>query len=116
MADTDKNEILRELYYDPDDGFMNSSNLYKEAHEKDPGITIKYVTDWLNKQTSVQTHKKGSLWNSYVADHPLQQVAVDLADYNKSKQVNDGYAYIIIACGYFTKFVFAKALKTKQAG
>ena len=58
MADTDKNKLLRELYYDPDDGFMSTSNLYKDAHAKDPSITTKYVTEWLKKQTSIQTHKK----------------------------------------------------------
>ena len=113
MADADKNKLLRELYYDPDDGFMSTSNLYKDAHAKDPSITTKYVTEWLNKQTSIQTHKKGKLWNSYIADHPLQQVAVDLADYSKSTKFNDGFAYIWVGVDYFTKFVFAKALKNK---
>ena len=115
MADTDKNKLLRELYYDEDDGFMSSSNLYKDAHAKDPSITAKYVSDWLNKQSSIQTHKKGKLWNSYIADHPLQQVAVDLADYNKSKHFNDGFSYIWVGVDYFTKFVFAKALKDKKS-
>ena len=115
MADTDKNKLLRELYYDEDDGFMSSSNLYKDAHAKDPSITMKYVSDWLNKQSSIQTHKKGKLWNSYIADHPLQQVAVDLADYNKSTHFNDGCSYIWVGVDYFTKFVFAKALKDKTA-
>ena len=115
MADTDKNKLLRELYYDEDDGFMSSSNLYKDAHAKDPSITMKYVSDWLNKQSSIQTHKKGKLWNSYIADHPLQQVAVDLADYNKSKHFNDGCSYIWVGVDHFTKFVFAKALKDKTA-
>ena len=63
MADTDKNKLLRELYYDEDDGFMGTSNLYKDAHAKDASITMKYVTEWLNNQTSIQTHKKGKLWN-----------------------------------------------------
>ena len=115
MTDTDKNKLLRELYYDEDDGFMSSSNLYKDAHAKDPSITAKYVSDWLNKQSSIQTHKKGKLWNSYIADHPLQQVAVDLADYNKSKHFNDGFSYIWVGVDYFTKFVFAKALKDKKS-
>ena len=108
MADTDKNKLLRELYYDEDDGFMSSSNLYKDAHAKDPSITMKYVSDLLNKQSSIQTHKKGKLWNSYIADHPLQQVAVDLADYNKSKHFNDGFSYIWAGVDYFTKFVLPR--------
>jgi hypothetical protein len=43
-------------------------------------------------------------------------VAIDLADYSKSKEYNDGYSYIFVAVDYFTKYVFAKALKTKQSG
>ena len=115
MTDADKHKLLRELYYDEDDGFMSSSNLYKDAHSKEPSITAKYVSDWLNRQSSVQTHQKGKLWNRYIADHPLQQVAVDLADYSKSKQFNDGFTYIFLGVDYFAKYMFAKALKNKAA-
>ena len=50
----------------------------------------------------------------HVADHPLQQVAVDLADYSKSKQHNDGYSYIFMAIDYFTKLIIAYPLNTNQ--
>ena len=104
MADSDKNRLLRELYYDGDTGFQSTANLYKDARAKDATITMKYVKEWLEKQSSIQTLKKRTLFNSYIADHTLQQVGVDLADYNKSSKYNDGYAYIFIGVDYFSKF------------
>ena len=58
--------------------------------------------------------EKITLFNSYVADHPLQQIAFDLADYSKSKEHNEEVAYIFMGIDYFTKFLVAYPLKTKQ--
>jgi hypothetical protein len=112
MADT-KAQTLRELYYD-EDGFMSTANLYKDAKRANPSITYADVKEWLAKQSSIQTLTKRTLYNSYVADHKLQVVGCDLADYSRSKEHNDGYAYIFMAIDYFTKFIVAYPLKTKQ--
>ena len=117
MSDADSSDLdrlLRELYYDEADGFQSPAILYKEAKAKNGAITMPYVKAWLARQSSIQTHTRSPLWNSYVADHPLQQVAIDLADYTRSKQYNDGYSYICVCVDYFTKYVFAKALKNKK--
>ena len=37
-----------------------------------------------------------------------------MADYSKSKEHNDGFAYIFMGIDYFTKFLVAYPLKTKQ--
>ena len=112
MADT-KSQTLKQIWYG-EDGFMSATNLYKDAKQEDDSITYACVKEWLSKQSSIQTFTKRKLFNSYVADHPLQQVAVDLADYSKSTEHNDGYAYIFMAIDYFTKFIVAYPLKTKQ--
>ena len=117
MADnteTAKNQTLRELYYG-EDGFQSTANLYKDAKKINNNITYDDVKTWLSKQSIVQTQKVNkTLFNSYVADHPLQQVGVDLADYNKSKEHNDGYSYIFMGICYFSKYLVAYPIKTKQ--
>lgn len=105
--------ILRTIYYDSDDGFMSAVNLLKSAKSQDASITMKIVKDWLGKQSSIQTLTKRKLFNSYVASHPMQQIGVDLADYSKSSQHNDGYSYIFVGVDYFSKFVVAFPLTTK---
>ncbi len=112
MADT-KQRILRKLYYD-EGGFMSTANLYKDAKQKQADITYADVKEWLANQTSTQTLKKRTLFNSDAAEHPLQQIAIDLADYSKSKEHNDGFAYILMGVDYFSKFLVAYPLKTKQ--
>lgn len=112
-TDTSKKQTLRSIYYD-EDGFQSISNLYKEAHSINKHITLNYVKDWLAKQSIVQTKRKDTAFNSYVADHPLQQVGIDLADYSKSKDHNDGYAFIFVSVDYFSKWITAIPLKTKQ--
>jgi hypothetical protein len=111
---TSLGRLLRELYDDEADGFQSPANLYKDAKAKNSAITMPYVKEWLTRPSSIQTHQRSPLWTSYVADHPLQQVAIDLADYSRSKQYNDGYCYICVCVDYFTKYAFAKALKTKK--
>ena len=117
MADnteTSKNQTLRELYYG-EDGFQSTANLYKDAKKINNNITFDYVKTWLSKQSIIQTQKVNkTMFNSYVADHPLQQVGIDLADYNKSKDHNDGYSYIFMGICYFSKYLVAYPIKTKQ--
>ena len=113
MSDSVKNQTLREVYYG-ENGFGSTANTYKDAHRINPSITYDYVKEWLGNQSIIQTRKKDSSFNSYVADHPLQQVAIDLADYSKSKEHNDGYSYIFLAIDYFSKWIVAIPIKTKQ--
>ena len=105
MADT-KARTLRELYYG-EDGFQSTANVYKDAKRINQNITYSDVKDWLAKQSSIQVLTKRKLFNSYVADHPLQQVVIDLADYSQSKEHYDGYSYICMAIDYFTKLIVA---------
>jgi hypothetical protein len=84
MSDSVKNQTLREVYYG-ENGFNSTANTYKDAHRINPSITYDYVKEWLGNQSIIQTRKKDSSFNSYVADHPLQQVAIDLADYSNPR-------------------------------
>jgi hypothetical protein len=114
-TDEVKKQILRTLYYDEASGFQSATNLYKEARGQNNNITNDYVKRWLANQSIIQTQKVNkSLYNSYVADHPLQQVAIDLADYSKSKEHNDGYQYIFVAVDYFSKFIVAYPMLDKR--
>lgn len=74
-------QILREVWYDPEDGFGSQAATLKQARERDPSITPAEVKEWFEDQESNQ-RKRGKGFNSYVTDFPRQQWQVDLADFS----------------------------------
>eukprot|EP00972_Heterocapsa_arctica_P053612 7898323-Heterocapsa_arctica.AAC.1 len=86
--DDDKDKLLRSIYYDADTGFSSVQQTYTDANKMNPSITQEYTKLWFeNQRGKQQTAYRG--FNSYIADEPLENVAVDLADYSRSSQHND---------------------------
>ena len=121
MTDTDdkesktkeKERVIRQVYYDVDTGYSSIQQTYKDSKQILNTITLQDVKDFLQKQSLRQT-KRYRNYNSYVADEPLQEFQVDLADYSKSAEHNDGYAYALCCIDIFTKYAYCIPLKTKQ--
>ena len=86
----DKDKVIRQIYYDPDDGFGSINETYKKAHHILNTITVNDVNEFLNKQKSRQT-KSYRGFNSYVAKEPLQEIQIDLAVFTDSAPDNNGY-------------------------
>ena len=76
-------------------------------------ITLQDVKDFLKKQSLRQT-KRPRKWNSYVADEPLEEFQLDLADYSNSAEYNDGFVYALCCIDIFTKYAYRIPLKTKN--
>ena len=47
-------DLLSEIYFDPEEGLLSMDKLYKKAKSKNKSITLQYVKDWINKQSSNQ--------------------------------------------------------------
>ena len=41
----EKIELLKKLYFNPS-GYQSKQNLYKEAKQQDPTISVKFVNEW----------------------------------------------------------------------
>ena len=110
---SEKDTIIRQVYYDADTGFGSISETYHNA--KKILNTIKYndVKDFLERQKSRQT-KPYRGFNSYVAHEPLQEIQIDIADFTASADVNDGFRYLFVAIDIFTKLCHAIPIKDKQ--
>ena len=110
---SEKDTIIRQVYYDTDTGFGSISETYHNA--KKILNTIKYndVKDFLERQKSRQT-KPYRGFNSYVAHEPLQEIQIDIADFTASADVNDGFRYLFVAIDIFTKLCHAIPIKDKQ--
>ena len=63
----------------------------------------------MNKQTHKQTKFKYSGENSYVANHPLQQIEIDLIDMTSKASENDGYRYAVSGVDIFFKIRMGNA-------
>ena len=109
----DKDKIIRQIYYDPDDGFGAINETYKKAHHILNAITVNDVKEFLNKQKSRQT-KPYRGFNSYVAKEPLQEIQIDISDFTRSADVNDGYGYCFVAVDIFSKICHAVPIKDKK--
>ena len=57
MAAPNKNQVIRQVYYDADTGFGSITNTYKAANRILPSITYKDVKEFLERQESVQVKK-----------------------------------------------------------
>jgi len=108
----EKENVLRKVYYN-EDGFGSINDTYKQAKKQLDSITIEDTKQWLEKQKGRQT-KAYKGFNSYVADEPLDEIQIDLADFTKSASDNDGYRYCLVAVDVFTKILWGVPIKNKK--
>ena len=75
MSDKDKDELLRNFYYN-ELGYQSISHLFKEAKKINKDITLAYVRDWYNYLNQRNTQLQGQ--SSYIAPRPYWEYQVDL--------------------------------------
>lgn len=108
----EKDKILRQIYYS-ESGFDSKAITLKKAKAIEPSITKEDVDTWFEKQVSQQLKRK-SFYNSYVADHKLQQIHADIADFRQgSDDIEFKYAFISI--DIFSRFIVGCPMKGKTA-
>ena len=112
LSQEDKEHILGKTYYN-EDGFGSINETYKEAEKQLNSITIEDVRKWLEKQKGRHT-KPYKGFNYYVADEPLEEIQIDLADVARSTSENDGYRYWLVAVDVFTKMRWGVPIKNKK--
>ena len=96
-----------------DDGFGNVNETYKEANKQLNSIAIEDTNKWLDKQKGRQT-KTYKGFNSYVADEPLEEIHIALADFTRSASETDCYRYCLVAVDVFTKMFWGVPIKNEQ--
>ena len=111
QSDTDR--IIRQVYYDSENGFGGIAETTRESKKILNSITYANVKDFLERQKSRQTAGYRGL-NSYVASEPLQELHLDIADSTMSVAVNEGYRYLFVAVDFFIQCSWAVKIKDKQ--
>jgi len=110
-----KDDVIRGIYYDKDDGFDSVVNTYRKANKVLNTITVADVKAFIEKQKgSYKQTKPYRGFNSYVAPKALHELQVDLAVFTDSAKDNDGYKYAFVAIDIFSKYIWAVPIKDKK--
>lgn len=83
---------------------------------KSSGLSVKKVSAWLSKQPTYTLHrplKRKFPRRKYVTRAIDDNWQMDLCEMPKFDADNDGYHYILTIIDVFSRFAFARALKTK---
>ena len=112
---SDKDSVIRGIYYDTEDGFDSVVNTYRKANKVLNSITVADVKAFIEKQKG--SHKQTKPYkgfNSYVAPSALHEIQIDLAIFTDSAKDNDGYKYAFVAIDIFTKYMWVVPIKDKR--
>ena len=102
MANQSENDkVIRAIYCD-EDGFDNVKITYEKSKKVMPSLTLDDVENFLAKQT-IRQKKDYRGFNSYVAESPLQELQIDLAEFIKSAEENNGFRYLLTGIDVFSK-------------
>ena len=110
-------QLLREIYYDPLEGYSSATQLYKKAKEKGLNVTFGQIKKWLSHQETYvrfrQPQKKFKRRQTYVS-YMGQQLQIDLVDISKYEKENQNYRWILTGIDVFSRYLLAIPLKRKH--
>ncbi len=113
-------KALSYLYYDVSNSsaFGGLENLYKVAKAKGLPYSKKQLKEWLHMQKTYTLHfplKKRWKRSQIISYGPMWLVEGDLGVISDLKYYTSNYQYILLVVCAFTKFIFARPLKSKGA-
>ena len=112
---SDKDSIIRSIYYDADDGFDSIIATYRKANKVLNTITFADVKSFIEKQKGSNKQTKPYRgFNSYVAPAILHELQIDLAIFTDSAKDNNGYKFLFVAIDIFSKYIWAVPIKDKK--
>ena len=101
---------LRDIYYDPSEGYQSAEKLYQKAKEKGLGVTRKTVKNWLETQDTYTRYKPAVRKHKFLktfVKNLADQMQMDLVDMGKYGNKNKGYRWILTAIEILSRFAFA---------
>jgi hypothetical protein len=118
VPNSNKQELLKETYDNPLYGLgAGIKSFYNKIIGKYLGITRKDVDDFLKTQQYYQLTKAAPrvVNRPIIAKYPNHRWAADLVDMGYYAADNRNFKWILTIIDFFTKKVFAYALKNKEA-
>ena len=118
MVNEDKKKILSEIYTDIKHpaSFSSQERLYQAAKQFDPSITRKDVKSWARHETTYSLHRSSRIHfprRKTIVSSIDDQWQMDILSLIPLARHNGNYKYILTAIDIFSRFGFARGLKTK---
>jgi transposase-like protein len=111
----DTEEILREIYYDPEKGYTSIEKIYKKLKENDITISRKKIKEFIAKQETHQIHKKETkLEGSFIPTSLNHQYQVDLI-YLEDQRLNHQKKYALTCVNISSKVLDIELLNKKDS-
>ena len=118
ISNEDINDKLKEIYDDPNIGLgLGIVSFYKIVQDKYIGIKRDDVEKFLKNQTVYQITRepRKGINKPIITTYPNERWAIDLIDMELYEKENNGYQQILTVIDYFTKYVWAEALKDRTS-
>ena len=114
MREIDVANILKKVYYNPKHpaGFASIQKLAKAT-----GVSEKKVKNWLKEQPTYTLHRQARKkypTRHYIVHDIDEQWQADLAEVGLIANSNQGYRYILTVIDIFSRYAWARPLKSKQ--
>ena len=109
--------LLTELYAQPS-WKSGRDRLYHRIGQQCLGISRRDVMDFLKRQETWQLHQtihKPPTRQTVSVNRPLDHWQIDLIDFTAQTTFNNGHRFILTVIDGFTKYAWAKPIKTKHA-
>ena len=102
-------DLLKQLYFNPETGFISAQKLYKKAKDIDSSITLKQVREWYANQSEVQQfqEKRTKLDTFKISSQNPNSWQIDLAFWKK--------AVLLTAININSRIGYAKLLENKRS-
>lgn len=108
---------INRIYYDVSNpaGYSSIDKLTKAMHGR---MNKDEVATWLRSQETYTLHKpvqRHFTRNKYILSNYNELWQVDLSDMRTYSKYNDGFKYILCVIDVFSKYAFARPMKTKDS-
>jgi len=110
-------EIIKKIYYDPEQGYISANQLYQKLKELGYKYTQIQVKKWYDSQQVNQIYKETKpVYQKIISPFgSVGCVQCDLMDINKFFRQNEGYHYIFNAIDIFSRYLWAYPIKNKKS-
>jgi len=115
-------EVLKEIYYNPETGLVGRDKLYQAAKRVKPDISLREVGNFLKRQEPQQQFAKQKVVSRStfpihaLTSEPFMRVQIDLLDcsneFTTAKNRSYHFLFLLIDCN--SRFVYSVPLKQKS--
>ena len=112
------NTDLHNLFYDPENGYVNVKSLYEKTKDTNNYYTYNDVKNWYNDQPVNQVYKKKGKVKSFnkIISHYNQigELQADLMEIKRFYHYNSHYKYLLNVIDIYSRYAWSYPIKHKK--